>query len=130
MKELKVVFPGRKKIDVEVDGFVIKTDQSPKGGGEGSAPEPFDYFLASLAACAGVYALNFCEKRGIETRGLALALRCEWNKDKRLYDRMEFILTLPDGFPEKYKDAIIRSMQLCTVKRHMEEMPQMVFSLK
>ncbi len=130
MKELKVSFQGEKRIDVEVDGFVIKTDQSPQGGGQGSAPEPFDYFLASLAACAGVYALNFCEKRGIETKGLALELRCEWNRDKRLYDKMEFVLTLPAGFPEKYRDAIVRSMQLCAVKRHMEEMPQMVFSLK
>ena len=130
MKELKVSFQGKKRIDVEVDGFVIKTDQSPQGGGQGSAPEPFDYFLASLAACAGVYALNFCEKRGIETKGLALELRCEWNKDRRLYDRMEFVLTLPTGFPGKYRDAIVRSMQLCAVKRHMEEMPEMVFSLR
>ena len=130
MKELKVLFPGGKRIDVEVDGFLIKTDQSVRGGGDASSPEPFDYFLASLAACAGIYALNFCEKRGIDTTGLGVEMRCEWNKEKRLYDRMEFILTLPDGFPEKYKDAIIRAMQLCAVKRHMEDMPDMVFSVK
>ena len=130
MKELNIVFPGGKKVNVEVDGFVIETDQSVQNGGEGSAPEPFDYFLASLGACAGVYALNFCEKRRIDTKGLGLILRCEWNEEKRLYDKMEFVLTLPDNFPEKYRDAIIRSMQLCAVKRHIEANPEITISLK
>ncbi len=125
-----MLFPGGKKIDVEANGFLIKTDQSVAAGGDASAPEPFDYFLASLAACAGIYALNFCHKRGLSTDGLGLRMACHRNKDKRLYDKMDFILRLPNGFPEKYKDAIVRSMQLCAVKRHMENMPQMVFAVE
>ncbi len=125
-----MLFPEGKKIDVEVDGFLIKTDQTECGGGEGSAPEPFDYFLASLAACTGIYALNFCHRRNLSVDGLSLKMVCHNNKEKKLYDKMEFILTLPKNFPEKYKGAIMRSMQLCAVKRHMEDMPQMSFVLK
>ena len=53
MSTMIVTFPGGKRVDAEYDGFTIKTDQSPKGGGEGSAPQPFDLFLASIATCAG-----------------------------------------------------------------------------
>ncbi len=130
MKELKLVFSGRKRIDVEVDGFVINTDQSPEGGGEGAYPEPFDYFLASLLACAGVYALNFCQRRGIPTNGLGLRLVCHWDKDKRLFSRMEFLVTLPEGFPERYKDALVRAMELCAVKRHMDRADEIDMEFK
>jgi len=49
-----VSFPAGKRADAQFKGFTIQTDQSPRGGGEGSAPEPFDLFLASIATCAGV----------------------------------------------------------------------------
>src|SRR5205085_1350392 len=55
--ELTVYFPGQKKVEVAVGPFVVHTDQSIAHGGEGTAPEPFTLFLASLGACAGVYVL-------------------------------------------------------------------------
>ncbi len=130
MKELRVLFPGGKQVDVQVDGFLIKTDQSPSSGGAGLFPEPFDYFLASLATCAGLYALNFCDRRGISSIGMRLSLRCQWNQEKRLYDRMEFVLSLPREFPNKYRGAIVKAMQLCTVKRHMERYSEIDMSFE
>ncbi len=130
MKELNLIFPGGKRIDVEVDGFVINTDQSLEGGGEGAYPEPFDYFLASLLACAGIYALNFCERRGISTKGLEMKLRCFWDKEKKLFSQMEFLVKLPYGFPERYKDALVRAMELCAVKRHMDRASEINMEFK
>ena len=54
----KITFPGNKKVDAEFNGFTIKTDQPVNQGGVGSAPTPFETFLASLGTCAGIYVLG------------------------------------------------------------------------
>jgi putative redox protein len=63
LPEIKVTFPGGLRVDAEYKGFVIKTDQPVKHGGSGTAPAPFDLFLASIAACAGFYVVAFCRER-------------------------------------------------------------------
>ncbi len=67
--QMTVTFPGGKKVDASYNGFTIATDQAVDAGGDGSAPEPFDFFLSSIATCTGIYVLGFCQKRGIRTRG-------------------------------------------------------------
>ena len=62
-KKIEVTFPGGMQVDAQVEGIIVKTDQAVKNGGDGSAPEPFQLFLASIATCAGVYALDFCNAR-------------------------------------------------------------------
>ncbi len=117
-------FPGGKCIDVHLDQTVIHTDQSPKYGGEGSAPEPFQYFLASIASCAGVYAVAFCERRDISTEGLGLSLTAVEDAEAKRVGRIEIRLTLPPGFPDKYRNAILRAMDQCAVKRHILTPPE------
>ena len=63
--EMVIDFPGGARVDAHFGPHTVNTDQSPRGGGEGSAPEPFALFLASLGTCAGVYVLNFCRQRGL-----------------------------------------------------------------
>ena len=58
--EIMVSFPGGKKVDAHFEGFTVQTDQPTSNGGEGSAPDPFSYFLASLATCAGLHVVAFC----------------------------------------------------------------------
>jgi ribosomal protein S12 methylthiotransferase accessory factor len=71
MDELvKVDFPGGKRVDARLGLTFIPTDQRPENGGEGSAPAPFQLFLASIATCAGILALNFCEARRNDNRKL------------------------------------------------------------
>ncbi len=120
---LKVDFPGGKKVDVRVGDFLIRTDQCRKAGGEASAPEPFDLFLASLASCAGIYALNFCQSRGLSVEGLQLEM--DWERDEQPPHRarVHYRLRLPQGFPEKYRESILRAMDLCTVKRYLRNPP-------
>jgi ribosomal protein S12 methylthiotransferase accessory factor len=126
MEPIKVSFPGGKRVDVVIGNFTIQTDQSKKYGGEESAPEPFSLFLASIASCAGVFALGFCEKRELSTTGLDLEMICDWDAKLKRITRMTLRLTLPEGFPEKYRDGIIRAMNLCTVKKHIFEAPEFV----
>ena len=127
-KTIKVSFPGGKRVDAKIGDLVIKTDQSIKNGGEGSAPEPFQLFLASIATCAGFYALEFCQARKLATEGMALSMTCDFDPDIKRYKKMTFELKLPDEFPKKFEAAIIRSMDLCAVKKHIINAPE--FAIK
>ncbi len=125
-----VDFPGGKRVDARVGQFLIETDQSEKAGGSASAPEPFDLFLASIATCAGIFALGFCQARNLSTEGMALKMVCERDEKKKLFGKMTFQLTLPQGFPDKYRNGITRSMELCAVKRHMTDAPEFSVELE
>jgi ribosomal protein S12 methylthiotransferase accessory factor len=81
-------------------------------------------FLSSLGTCAGIYALNFCEKRKIDTEKLKLALEFESDQKTHMIQKVNMRLTLPPNFPEKYIPAIIKAMNLCYVKKHLHEPPE------
>lgn len=125
MKEtLEINFPGGKKVDIKTGEFLIKTDQSIKRGGEASAPEPFDLFLASMAGCAGIFALGFCHSRDIPAEGLGLEMEWEKEDNPPHAAKVTFRLTLPEGFPEKYRKSIIKAIDLCTVKHYINNAPE------
>ncbi len=123
-KIIEVNFPGGKKVDGKIENMIIKTDPSVKGGGEGSAPEPFQFFLMSIATCTGIYALDFCQTREIETKDMTLTMSCELDSSGRIYKKLSIDLKVPAGFPEKYKKAIVRTMDLCSVKKHIIDPPE------
>jgi len=120
---IEVLFPGGKRVDAQIGQFVIQTDQSEKAGGGASAPEPFSLFLASIATCAGIFALGFCQARHIDTSALGLSMECDWDPVRKLYTQMRLHLTLPPDFPDKYRDGIVKAVDLCAVKRHLMEAP-------
>ncbi|OFZ55628.1 MAG: osmotically inducible protein OsmC [Bdellovibrionales bacterium RIFOXYC1_FULL_54_43] len=121
--EMRIRFPGNKKVTAEYDGYTVLTDQPVSSGGDGSAPAPFDLFLASLGTCAGIFALSFCKKRNISTDGLELIQRFTYDDEKHLYTKISLEIRLPSDFPEKYKDSIVQAVDLCTVKRHLQNPP-------
>ncbi|MBN2381279.1 OsmC family protein [bacterium] len=123
MADMEIYFPKGKRVDVQYDGFVIKTDQSVKHGGEASAPAPFDLFLASIGACSGVYVLSFCQKRDIPTDKIKLRLSTQYNEQKKLLDEITITIELPPDFPEKYVQPIMRSAEMCTVSKHLYDPP-------
>lgn len=122
-KIIKISFPGGKRVDAYVDDMHIRTDQSRKRGGDGSAPEPFQLFLASIATCAGIYAWQFCQTRHLSTEGLDLKMRCEFDPAQKRYRELALILKLPEGFPEQHKESIVRAIDLCAVKKHIIDAP-------
>jgi ribosomal protein S12 methylthiotransferase accessory factor len=123
---IQVSFPGGKKVDAKIGEFDILTDQSVKAGGNASAPEPFDLFLASIATCAGIFALGFCQSRDIPSEGMSLTMNYEHDNQKKLICRMTLRLNLPDAFPQKYRSGIIRAMEQCAVKKHLLDAPEFV----
>jgi ribosomal protein S12 methylthiotransferase accessory factor len=130
MNEMTIDFPGGARVDAHFGGFTVMTDQPPYAGGQGAAPAPFSLFLASLGTCAGIYVLGFCRQRGLPTEGIRLVQRMESDPATRMISKIELEIQLPPSFPEKYKDAVIRSAEQCAVKKHIENPPQMVVTTK
>ena len=121
--DIAVEFKGGRTVEAAVHGFTITTDQPPAAGGSGSAPAPFDLFLASLATCAGFYVFDFCIHRNISTDGVRLVMHTKTDAEKHLVGHIGIEIILPAGFPEKYEKAVVRAAELCSVKRHLHEPP-------
>jgi ribosomal protein S12 methylthiotransferase accessory factor len=123
-KELKVSFPGGTLVNVEYKGFIIKTDQPLYAGGTGKEPTPFDLFLASIATCAGFYVMVFCKKRDISIEDISVVMRTNRNMETKMIDKITIDIGLPPEFPEKYKNAIVKSVNSCAVEAHILNPPE------
>lgn len=121
---MKVTFPGGMAVDAEFKGHTIHTDQPEKNGGANSAPAPFDLFLASIATCAGLYAMRFCERRGFSPGELSVTLDPVRDPEGKRLSALCLEVHLPDGFPEKYHPAIVRAIDQCAVKRAIVDPPE------
>jgi len=127
--DMSISFPGNLRVDAEYKGFTIHTDQSVASGGDGSAPEPFDLFMASLGTCAGIFMLSFMKRRGIATEGAGITMTATRDSESGLVGRIDYQLHLPPGFPEKYESAVVRAVEQCTVKRHLEKPPRFTVTI-
>jgi putative redox protein len=119
---MNISFPGGVGVDATLGRHTIHTDQPPPIGAD-EAMSPFDLFLASIGTCMGFYALRFCQERSIPTAGLALTLDPIRDEQSKLVKTLKIALQLPRGFPDKYRDAIGRAIEHCSVKRHLAEPP-------
>ncbi len=122
--DMKIYFPGGKKVNTDFKGFTLKTDQPGYAGGEGSAPSPFELFLASLGTCAGFFVLRFCQERSIDMTGIELVQSLDVDPTTHMVKKVNLEIKLPASFPDKYKSAVIQSAGLCTVKKHIETPPE------
>ncbi len=131
--DIRITFPGGKRVDAELGGDggqVVRTDQSVAHGGDGTAPEPFDIFLASLATCAGIYVLGFCQARQIPTDGITLVQHHRFSEPDHRLTHVELELGLPAEFPEKYRAAVVRAASGCKVKKLLSAPPEIVVTAK
>lgn len=117
--EILIDFPGGSRVDAHFDKFIVPTDQPPTA----SAPSPFDLFLSSIGTCAGIYVLGFCQQRGLTTDGIQIIQRIHSNPTTKMIDQIDLEILVPPTFPEKYRDSLIRSAELCKVKKHLEKPP-------
>ena len=123
MNEMIISFGGGKKVDAEYRGFTIRTDQSPRNGGEGSAPEPFSLFLASIGTCAGVYVYSFCQERNLPTDNVRIVQTHHRREEGNGIGKISIDIEVPDDFPEKYRDTLVKVANLCAVKKHIQDPP-------
>jgi ribosomal protein S12 methylthiotransferase accessory factor len=122
--EMVIDFPGGERVDAHFGPYTVETDQIPMGGGEGSAPTPFAIFLSSIGTCAGIYVLGFCKQRGLPSDGIRIVQRAHTDPVTRMISKIDLEIQVPPEFPEKYHASMVRSAELCAVKKHLERPPE------
>jgi ribosomal protein S12 methylthiotransferase accessory factor len=119
-----ITLAGGKKVNISIHGFTINTDQPVSDHGENSAPSPFELFLASLGTCAGYFVVSFCQARNIPTEGIKMTQTVARSDATHMVEKILIDISLPAGFPDKYKDAVVRAAESCTVKKHLAAPPK------
>lgn len=118
--EMVIDFPGGARVDAHFGPFTVKTDQPPAA----TAPTPFATFLASIGTCAGIYVLGFCQQRGLPTEGIRIIQRMHADPFTGMIGQIDLEIQVPPTFPEKYLPAMVKSAELCAVKKHFERPPK------
>lgn len=121
---MEITLDGGKVVTAHINGKTIKTDQSVKNGGGGTAPEPFELFLASIGTCAGIYIKSFCDQRSIPAEGIKIIQSVVFDLEKKVPSTIKLDIKLPADFPEKYKAAVINAAELCLVKKTINSVPE------
>jgi ribosomal protein S12 methylthiotransferase accessory factor len=120
--EILVTLPGGRRVDARLGEHVVRTDQPRDNGGEDTAPSPFQLFLAAIGTCAGIFVQGFCAKRGLPTEGIRIVERTRYAEDGTLAG-VELDIEVPAGFPEKYREALVRVADQCSVKKAIQAQP-------
>ncbi len=122
--DITVTFGDGMKVNAHFKNFTVNTDQAKLVGGEETFPDPFSYFLSSLASCAGFFILRFCQSRNMSMEGIQLRMLNDWNKAKGLVENIQIEIAVPPSFPEKYLSALVRATNECSVKKALMNPPQ------
>ena len=120
--EIVVTLPGGRRVDAQLGPFAVHTDQPRELGGEESAPSPFQLFLAAIGTCAGIFVQGFCAKRELPTVGIRIVQRMRYAEDGALAG-VELDIQVPPSFPEKYREALVRVADQCSVKKAIQAQP-------
>ena len=124
--EMIIDFPGGSRVDAHFGPFTVATDQPPTA----SAPTPFAVFLSSIGTCAGIYVLGFCRQRGLATEGIKIVQRIHSNPMNGMVEKIDLEIQVPPEFPQKYYESLVRSAELCAVKKHLENPPRFEVTTK
>lgn len=124
--KIEVLFDENKRVNARFNGYLVKTDQPVDAGGNGSAPSPFDLFLASIATCAGIYVKSFCENRKLPTDKIKIFQESEYDKDTQMVTKIKLEIQVPKYFPENYREALVNVAGKCKVKKHLLQAPEII----
>lgn len=122
--EIKVNFLDNLRLEAKFDDFSVIADQPIRYKGDGSAPSPFDYFLASSALCAAYFIKVYCKSRDVSTDGIKLSQNNIVDPEDRYNQIFQIQVQLPDSISDKDKTGILRSVERCTVKKVVQTGPE------
>lgn len=122
--EIKVNFLENLRLEAKFDDFTVVTDQPIRYKGDGSAPSPFDYFLASSALCAAYFVRVYCKARDIPTENIRLSQNNIVDPENRYNQIFRIEVELPEDISDKDRQGILRSIDRCTVKKVVQTGPE------
>ncbi len=124
--EIKVNFLDNLRLEAKFDDFTVIADQPIRYKGDGSAPGPFDYFLASSALCAAYFVKLYCDTRNIPTENIRLSQNNIVDPENRYNQIFKIQVELPADISEKDRLGILRSIDRCTVKKVVQTGPEFI----
>lgn len=124
--EIKVNFLDKLRLEAKFDDFTVIADQPIRYKGDGSAPGPFDYFLASSALCAAYFVKLYCETRNLSTENIRLSQNNIVDPENRYKQIFKIQVELPTDISAADRQGILRSIERCTVKKVVQEGPDFV----
>ena len=124
--EIKVNFLDKLRLEAKFDDFTVIADQPIRYKGDGSAPGPFDYFLASSALCAAYFVKLYCVTRNIPTENIHLSQNNIVDPENRYQQIFKIQVELPSDITEKDRQGILRSIERCTVKKVVQAGPDFI----
>ncbi|MCA4789020.1 MULTISPECIES: OsmC domain/YcaO domain-containing protein [Acinetobacter] len=124
--EIKVNYLDNLRLEAKFDDFTVIADQPIRYKGDGSAPGPFDYFLASSALCAAYFVKVYCQSRDIPTDNIRLSQNNIVDPENRYKQIFKIQVELPADISEKDRQGILRSIDRCTVKKVVQTGPEFV----
>ena len=124
--EIKVNFLDKLRLEAKFDDFTVIADQPIRYKGDGSAPGPFDYFLASSALCAAYFVKLYCDTRNISTENIRLSQNNIVDPENRYQQTFKIQVELPPDIPEVDRRGILSSIERCTVKKVVQTGPEFV----
>lgn len=124
--EINVNFLDNLRLEAKFDDFTVIADQPIRYKGDGSAPGPFDYFLASSALCAAYFVKVYCVSRDIPTEGIRLSQNNIVDPENRYNQIFKIQVELPESLSDKDRQGILRSIDRCTVKKVVQTGPEFV----
>lgn len=122
--QVNVRFLDNLRLEANFDDFSIITDQPIRYKGDGTAPSPFDYFLASSALCAAYFVKVYCKARNIPTEDIKLTQNNIIDPENRYNQVFNIQIELPENIEEKDREGILRAMDRCTVKKVIQTHPE------
>ena len=124
--EIKVNFLDKLRLEAKFDDFTVISDQPIRYKGDGSAPGPFDYFLASSALCAAYFVKLYCETRNIPTENIRLSQNNIVDPENRYQQIFKIQVELPEDISASDRKGILRSIERCSVKKVVQAGPEFV----
>ena len=124
--EIKVNFLDKLRLEAKFDDFTVISDQPIRYKGDGSAPGPFDYFLASSALCAAYFVKLYCDTRNISTENIRLSQNNIVDPENRYQQIFKIQVELPEDISATDRQGILRSIERCTVKKVVQAGPEFV----
>lgn len=127
---VNVTWDGGVRFTADVRGHKVSVDQPRQGGGEDTAPAPLELLPAGLGTCVAFFVHQFLVTRGIDPTGLAVAVGVEGAPNPHRIGRFEVRVSLPGGIPGRYREAVVRAAETCTVHHTLTHRPEIAVALE
>lgn len=124
MKPITVTWDGGVRFTADVRGHKVSVDQPAQAGGQDSAPMPLELVPTSLGTCVALFVQQFLVTRGLSAEGLTVTVSASGAANPHRLGSFDVAVSIPGGVPDKYRDAVVRAAETCTVHHTLTHRPQ------